>query len=366
MRLLITTDTIGGVWTFSLELVRGLLDRGCAVALISFGRPPSSTQQGSCDVLTEQFSERFLYVPSDAPLEWMEANGSAFTKGAPLLARIATQFDVDLLHSNQLCFGALDLPIPKIVTVHSDVLSWAQSCGTTLANSHWLQQYLSLVRAGLGGAGAVVAPTRWMMRALAKLYPLPETRVTIPNGRFIAPSHNDMRTLQAITAGRLWDPAKDLFLLTNVDSPIPILVAGKIQRESSVAPSALGPFELLGEVAEDQLLNLFRQSAIYVCTSKYEPFGLAPLEAALCGCAVLARGIPSLREVWQDGALYFTDAASLSLLLQRLSDCPETLHDIQMRSCQRARHFTRDRMVDQYFKLFEVTIAQSMEAACVS
>jgi glycogen(starch) synthase len=366
MRLLITTDTIGGVWRFSLELVRGLLDRACAVALVSFGRSPSSTQQRSCDALTEQFSERFLYVSSDAPLEWMEANRSAFTKAAPLLARIATQFDVDLLHSNQLCFGALDLPIPKVLTVHSDVLSWAQSCGTTLADSHWLQQYLSLVRAGLAGAAAVVAPTQWMMRALAKLYPLPETRVTIPNGRFIAPSQSEIRTLQAIIAGRLWDPAKDLSLLTNVDSPIPILVAGKIEHDSSVAPSTSGPFELLGEVAEDQLLSLFHRSAIYVCTSKYEPFGLAPLEAALCGCAVLARDIPSLREVWQDGALYFPDAASLSLLLQRLSGSPQTLHDIQMRSCQRARHFTRDRMVDQYCKLFEVTIAQSMEADCVS
>jgi glycosyltransferase involved in cell wall biosynthesis len=81
---------------------------------------------------------------------------------------------------------------------------------------------------------------------------------------------------------------------------------------------------------------------------------------------VLARDIPSLREVWQDGALYFTDAASLSLLLQRISGSPQTLHDIQMRSSQRAQHFTRDRMVDQYFELFEMIIAQSMEADCVS
>ncbi|MDT5140681.1 MAG: hypothetical protein QOD58_4943, partial [Mycobacterium sp.] len=39
----------------------------------------------------------------------MEANGSVFEKAAPLLSRIAKEFEVDLLHSNQLCFGALNL-----------------------------------------------------------------------------------------------------------------------------------------------------------------------------------------------------------------------------------------------------------------
>jgi glycosyltransferase involved in cell wall biosynthesis len=365
MRLLITTDTIGGVWTFSIELVRGLLERGCAIALVSFGRPPSSGQQRNCDEFTERFSERFLYVASDTPLEWMEANSSAFTEAAPLLARIGNNFNADLLHSSQFCFGALDLPIPKLVTVHSDVLSWAQSCGQTLAESRWLQQYLSLVRAGLAGAAAVAAPTHWMMHALETLYPLPQTRLVIPNGRTVPPSHNEVRMLQAITAGRLWDPAKDLCLLTNVQSPGPILVAGEMEHELSVISPMSGSLKLLGKIGQDQLLGLFCQSSVYLCTSIYEPFGLAPLEAALCGCAVLARDIPSLNEVWQDGALYFRDAASLSLLLQRLYSSPDALHEIQMRSSLRAQHFTRDRMVDQYLALFETTIAKSMEVHCV-
>ncbi len=365
MRLLITTDTIGGVWTFSIELAEELLDRGCAIALVSFGREPSATQQRTCDVLADRFPERFLYVASNIPLEWMEANGSAFENAAPLLTRIAKEFEVDLLHSNQLCFGALNLQIPRIVTVHSDVLSWAQSCGKALADSPWLRRYLSLVRSGLVGATAVVTPTRWMMRTLAKLYVLPQARIVIPNGRSIPPSEEPARILQAITAGRLWDPAKDLSLLKDVHSPVPILVAGETEHESSAAPPVLGPFKLLGNMAENQLLKLFRQSAIYLCTSIYEPFGLAPLEAALCGCAVLARDIPSLHEVWQSGALYFGDAASLSILLNRLSDSPQTLHSMQMRSEQRAQHFNRDRMVEQYLTLFEMTMADSMEAAYV-
>jgi len=37
----------------------------------------------------------------------------------------------------------------------------------------------------------------------------------------------------------------------------------------------------------------------------YEPFGLAPLEAALSRCAIVANDIPSLREVWGSAAMYF-------------------------------------------------------------
>ena len=62
------------------------------------------------------------------------------------------------------------------------------------------------------------------------------------------------------------------------------------------------------------------RAAIYIATSKYEPFGLAPLEAALSRCAIVANDIPSLREVWEDAALYFRkdDARSLREALVRL------------------------------------------------
>jgi glycogen synthase len=366
MRLLITTDTIGGVWTFSLELVRGLLGRGCAVALVSLGRKPSPTQQAACDTLTERFGQSFFYTPSDTPLEWLDTNGLAFIEAAPLLAQIARQFQPDLLHSNQFCFGALELPIPKVVTAHSDVLSWAQCCGTILAPSPWLHQYVSLVRSGLSGATSVVAPTRWMMQSLAKLYTLPQTQVVISNGRSILGSNERMRTLQAVSAGRVWDPAKGLSLLADVQSAIPIFVAGEVERGSSVISSPSPFVTLLGAMTQQRLLRLFRESAIYLCTSIYEPFGLAPLEAALCGCAVLARDIPSLREVWQDEALYFSDAPSLSQLLYRLQHSPEALDELQVRSSQRAQHFTRDRMVERYLALFEMTAAKSLEDSRVA
>jgi glycosyltransferase involved in cell wall biosynthesis len=137
-------------------------------------------------------------------------------------------------------------------------------------------------------------------------------------------------------------------MLAEVKSPVPMYVAGETRHEGSQAPQRLGSASLLGRLFQDELLAFFRESAIYVCTSRYEPFGLAPLEAALCGCAVLVRDIPSLREVWKDAARYFSDPHSLSQLLHEFAEDPDALHAAQRRSQARAQDFTAERMVADY------------------
>ena len=51
--------------------------------------------------------------------------------------------------------------------------------------------------------------------------------------------------------------------------------------------------DLRNYFSEAELMALLARSSIYIATSIYEPFGIAPLEAALCGCAVIANGIPT-------------------------------------------------------------------------
>jgi hypothetical protein len=266
--------------------------------------------------------------------------------------------NADLFHSNQFCFGALPLSIPKIVTAHSDVLSWAVSCGKApLESSAWLRQYISLVRSGLENADVVVTPTRWMLDALADNWALPKIRHMIPNGRTICRPAPTARQLQAVTAGRVWDPAKGIQNLCCLSSPIPFFVAGETACKGSTSPLILDGVHLLGHLSEETLLTLFSNSAIYVCTSCYEPFGFAPLEAALCGCAVLANDIPSLREVWQHGALYFNDTMSLVTLLQTLYRNEHLLAAAQAASLKQAQHYTRHAMTSAYLGLYQQTLS---------
>ncbi len=354
MRLLMTTDTVGGVWTFTSDLASELLAQGHGVALVSFGRAPSSEHSAWLRDLTVRFPH-FLFAASEAPLEWMQENASAYSGGEALLLNLCRSFRPDALLLSQFCFGALPVDLPKIVVAHSDVLSWAAAVGKApLADDAWLRTYCSLVQDGLRDADAVVAPTHAMLQDLRANFTLPPCATVIANGRTLATAASmPERRLQAVTAGRMWDEAKNLSLLLRCVSPMPILVAGECdeQRDGSV--------RTLGARSQAEILTLFRESAIYLCSSVYEPFGLAPLEAALCGCAVLANDIASLREVWGDAALYFHDAASLSRLLRHLCDTPGDLAEAQVRSHARARNYSSTRMTNEYFHLIETMMSET-------
>ena len=353
MRILLTTDTIGGVWTFTKELTTELLNRGHAVALVSFGRQPSREQQSWCASTHLTYGDNFQFTASAAPLEWMEDNEFVLKQGAGVLFHVAKQFRPDLLHSNQFCLGAVTLDVPKLITAHSDVLGWADACRPYgLGNSRWLKQYRYLLTQGLHGCDAVVAPTRWMATTLTRHYGnLPNCYVVL-NGRTLNTPQCHLRTVQAVTAGRLWDEAKNIGMLRTVNSPIPIYVAGERHHGTSVAPKQLGHAILLGALPESSLMALFAKSSIYIVTSIYEPFGIAPLEAALCGCAVVANDIPSLREVWGDAALYFDGPGSLSTVLHQLNRNAQELSILRQQAFARASELTAERMTHGYEEIY--------------
>ncbi len=359
MRLLLTSDTVGGVWTFSCELSRELIARGHQVLLVSFGRAPSPTQTAEAAQLTK--CVQFEYVASDIPLEWQPDNQDAYALGESLLLDLSKRFRPDVLLLSQFCFGALPISAPKVVIAHSDVLSWADAVGAApLADDDWLRTYRVLVQTGLNGADLVTAPTAAMLRCLQENFQVGVAKRVVANGRSVPqPLADHERKMRAVAAGRMWDPAKNFALLRATDLPFPVEVAGEIDSEA-VATDQL---RWIGQLGTDGLLGLFRESVLYICCSLYEPFGLAALEAALCGCAVLAYDIPSLREVWGDGALYFHDAVTLSSLLHMLNSDAALLRVAQAQSGERAQRYTSAAMAEGYLQAVEHLLSLHTEAA---
>ncbi len=369
MRLLMTTDTVGGVWTFTTELTRQLLQRGHAVFLVSLGRAPSPSQEQWGIDQWRSNGGQLTTLYTSIPLEWMQNNETAFEEGQEEILNAAACFGPDLIVSNQFCFGRLDTPIPRVVVAHSDVLSWGRACRpSALEPTPWLTRYTDMVQAGLQDASAVVTPTAWMGTALAG-FSLPSSYVVIPNGVSVGqPTESQPhRKFQAITAGRLWDEAKGLDTLQDLDSPMPLLVAGDNTFESP-DPQTSWPNRLisLGPLSQTNLHQHFRESDVYLCTSRYEPFGLAPVEAALCGCVPVVRDLPSLREVWDESALYFTDNASLTRILKSLAWDYQLITEVRSRAHRRALLYTPERMADSYLHLFQSVLAQPRAMSHVS
>lgn len=73
----------------------------------------------------------------------------------------------------------------------------------------------------------------------------------------------------------------------------------------------------LGFIPKDFLPGLYRLAELFVFPSRYEGFGLPPLEAMACGTAVVASNTSSLPEVLNDAA-YLTEVSHPSQLAEAI------------------------------------------------
>ena len=358
MHVLVTADTVGGVWTYARELVTGLVRRGVRVTLVSFGDIPTSTQTEWLNAL-----RNVDFRATAFRLEWMQEARDDIDASTDFLRSIVEEVQPDVLHLNQFAYGTLDVDIPKIVVAHSDVVSWWASVkGEVPKDIPWMAWYREIVREGLEQATAVVAPSRWMLDNVRRYFCEPESAGVIYNGRspLLLNPHLSKKD-SIVSVGRLWDSGKNVSLLLHGEATMPITIAGTEQHPDDVyrdgSPFALIDGErvhLLGPQSEGQLRHLYSTAAIYAATSRYEPFGLAPLEAALSRCALVMNDIPSFREIWGDAGYYFNgDSESLFEALNRLaSDRALRLTYANLAYNRARQYFNADRMVDEYMNLY--------------
>jgi glycogen(starch) synthase len=108
MHILVTTDTVGGVWTYTRELVTGLLQRGVRVTLVSFGNLPADGQMRWMEEFQGGGRRNFDYRPTAFRLEWMHDAPEDMEASAEYLRNVIRETKPDLLHSNQFYYGALE------------------------------------------------------------------------------------------------------------------------------------------------------------------------------------------------------------------------------------------------------------------
>ena len=348
-RVLITADTVGGVWTYAMELARGLTAHGAEVALATMGPPLSRDQRKEANSIP-----KLSLYESTFKLEWMREPWDDVHRAGEWLLGIEEQFRPGIVHLNQYCFGALPFRAPVLVAGHSCVLSWWRSVHGADAPAEW-DRYRKNVARGLRAASLVVAPTQAMLRALGQHYGvLPRTAV-IPNGRSISPVASAAKLPLLFAAGRLWDEAKNLAALEAIASelPWPVYVAGDAQHPDGRVGTCFG-CRFLGRVPGKLVAWWLERASIFVSPARYEPFGLCALEAALAGCALVLGDIPSLREVWGENAVFVEpeDHRGLRHAVCTLIEKPELRLELARRARERALDFSARRMVDEYNRLY--------------
>ena len=178
-----------------------------------------------------------------------------------------------------------------------------------------------------------------------------------------------------LSVGRLLDAGKQVFLLTQHTLPFSVCIVGSEQtipmpripiRADVKVSTDQNCVAIRGPQTEAQLRALYSRAAVYAATARYEPVGIAPLEAAFSRCAIVANDIPSFREVWGDAALYFrtNDGGSLAQTLRQLDADRALRHAYADRAYTRARErFTTKRMIDDYIELYRTLVSVDSLAA---
>jgi glycogen(starch) synthase len=345
VKVLLTADTVGGVWTYALELADALAARDVNVSLAAMGASLLPDQRA--ELRTSQVESAFV---SECALEWMEDPWADVERAGRWLLGVAEEVEPDVVHLSSYSHGALPWGVPVVVTGHSDVLSWHEAVRGRPAAAEWAR-YRAAVEAGLAAADLLVAPTQAMLDELVRLYRHDRATMVIANGIGGEAQHRPKDEL-VLGAGRLWDEAKNVQALAAVAPrlPWPVEVAGEGAVGDSVRP--------LGRLTRERLGELLAAAAIFAEPARYEPFGLAALEAARAGCALVLGDIPSLREVWGDAALFVgpDDHDALERALRRLIEDSDLRASFGDRARDRASAYTAARMADGYLAAYEAVL----------
>jgi glycogen synthase len=358
MKVLMTTDTVGGVWSYAVTLCRALERHGVDVVLATMGATLSPGQRDAVRSCRNVHVEESTYR-----LEWMADPWADVAAAAEWLLRIEGATRPDVIHLNGYAHAALPWSAPTLVVAHSCVLSWWHAVHGCEAPPEW-DRYRSAVAAGIGAADMLVAPTRAALDAITADTGLPAQWRVLPNGcdnealplgtRDGFGRYARHRTLPApvvLAAGRLWDEAKNLRTLSAA-APLmkwPLCVAGSDLHPSGERRPLHG-VNHLGVLTPAAMRRWHDRASIFVHPALYEPFGLAPLEAALARTALVLGDIATLREVWGDAAVYVApdDAAGIADAVNRLAGDPVRLAERAEAARRRARTMTARTMAAGY------------------
>lgn len=348
LRVLMTADAMGGVWTYALQLAAATEPHGCEFVLAVMGPEPSAAQVSEVAALPNVRLEI-----SPFRLEWMPDPWEDVDAAGTWLLELAARHGVDLVHLNGYAHGSLPFGVPTLVVGHSCVCSWWSAVHREEPPQEW-NVYRARVAAGIVSADAVVAPTAWMLEELRRHYGRLSHEQVIPNGRAMRapPAAKEPFVL---AAGRLWDQAKNTRVLAAVARSLPwrCFVAGE---EHGPAPGeeSYDGIVRLGKLPAGELAGWMSRAAIFAHPARYEPFGLAPLEAALAGCALVLGDIPSLREVWDNAAVYVDprDATAWAAALRGLITRPLERERRAIACRKRAARYSRERFGSAYAGLY--------------
>jgi starch synthase len=242
--------------------------------------------------------------------------------------------------------------IPHVLTTHSlePLRPWKRD---QLGPGYGVSLFCE--RAAINEADAVIAVSQGMRDDVLRVYPAvdPDRVVVIHNGVnpddywpdpatdalvrhgidpdqpsvvFLGRITEQKGILEFLAAGRHVDPSAQLVLCAaSPDTPaIEAQVAAGVAELQAIRPGVVWIDEPLPRPEAVQILS---HATVFVCPSRYEPFGLVNVEAMACGVAVVATATGGIPEIVVDGETGYLVAPGPDLVEQLAARINSLLSD---------------------------------------
>lgn len=356
MRLLMTTDAVGGVWQYSLELA-GALEAEVTLAVL--GPAPDAGQRAAAQAAGVRL------VNTGLPLDWLSDGPAPVLATGEAVARLAHEVGAEVVHLNAPALAVARFAQPVVAVNHGCLGTWWDAARGDAVDPAlaWLPE---LVGRGLRAADRVIAPTRAYAEATARRYALPVTPVAVHNGRTPLPLPEAPPFEGALTVGRLWDEVKDSATLDAaaalLDAPFVAIGATRAPHGATVTPAHL---QTIGPLPTDEIARWLSRRPVFVSAARFEPFGLAVLEAAQAGCPLVLSDIPTFRELWDGAATFVTpgDAPGFAGAIRTLLADPARHASQGETARQRAARYTPAAMAAQMSGIYRALLSAKDKAA---
>jgi glycosyltransferase involved in cell wall biosynthesis len=186
-----------------------------------------------------------------------------------------------------------------------------------------LLRFRTAVRHLLDGAAAILPNSRAEQDEIRRAFGLDRPCVVVPNAAdasiFRLPAPEKGPRSGVLCVGRI-EPRKNQLALIRAlrDTDIDLTIVGPEGRYNRAyaraCRAAAGPrTRFMPAQPPEVLRELYQQSIAHACVSWYETPGLASLEAALCGCALVVTPGGCTREYFGNGAEYADPADERSI-----------------------------------------------------
>jgi glycogen(starch) synthase len=342
-----TTDTVGGVWGYSLQLSEALGRYGIEVALATMGPLPTEYQKQAAERLPN-----LKLHESNYRLEWMENPWQDLERAGTWLLNLEELLRPDIIHLNGYVHGVLPWNAPVCIVAHSCVLSWWEAVRREKAPANW-ERYRMAVIEGVRGADCIIAPSAAMLSAIHKHYGDHPSSAVIYNGISASNFPSAEKQPFVFCAGRLWDSAKNIEALVRCAANLPwsFVIAG----DGELACNLPQNVTLVGKIPPEIVAIHMARATIYCLPARYEPFGLSILEAAYSGCALILGDIPSLRELWESAAVFVDpeDHTAIRNSLSELMSNETKRITLSSLARTRAQNFSDQHMISAYLTKYE-------------